>query len=145
MDSKIDMQQVEKMVLTHLKGGAIENTEQFSEENKVSREDLDPVLKSLSAEEYVKLEVIEKKLIELTDEGKGYASNGSPEFQFVSKMGQGETVSMPTMEERVGKQIAKVGMGKAMKQKWIEKAGADFKRIAENPVDEDQTNLNKFL
>ena len=52
---------------------------------------------------------------------------------------------MATMEERVGKQIAKVGFGKAMKQKWIEKAGADFKRIAENPVDEDKTNLNKFL
>jgi hypothetical protein len=31
-------------------------------------------------DEYVKLTVIEKKLIELTDEGKSYAANGSPEF-----------------------------------------------------------------
>jgi phenylalanyl-tRNA synthetase alpha chain len=36
-------------------------------------------------------------------------------------------------------------MGKAMKQKWIKKSGNDFERIAENPVDDDKTNLNKFL
>lgn len=32
-----------------------------------------------------------------------------------------------------------------MKQKWIKKDGDKFERIAENPVDEDKTNLNKFL
>jgi phenylalanyl-tRNA synthetase alpha chain len=32
-----------------------------------------------------------------------------------------------------------------MKQKWIVKDGSNFKRVAENPVDEDQTNLNKFI
>jgi DNA-binding PadR family transcriptional regulator len=34
---------------------------------------LEPILKSLSAEEYIKLIVIERKEIELTDEGKSYA------------------------------------------------------------------------
>jgi hypothetical protein len=28
-----------------------------------------------------------------------------------------------------------------MKQKWIAKDGANFKRVAENIVDEDKTNL----
>jgi len=66
------------MVLTYLgQHGTIENTEDFVGAKK---EVLDPVLLSLSAVEYVKLVVIEKKLIELTDEGKGYATNGSPEF-----------------------------------------------------------------
>ena len=32
-----------------------------------------------------------------------------------------------------------------MKQKWIIKDGSNFKRVAENPVDEDKTNLNNFL
>jgi len=41
---------------------------------------LESVLKSLSAEDYIKLNVIERKEIELTDEGKSYAENGSPEF-----------------------------------------------------------------
>lgn len=56
-----------------------------------------------------------------------------------------ESVDLATMETRVGKQIAKIGQGKAMKQKWIVKDGGNFKRVAENPVDEDKTNLNKFL
>ena len=57
----------------------------------------------------------------------------------------GEVVDMATMEERVGKQIAKIGFGKAMKEKWIAKEADKFKRVAENPVDQDKTNLNKFL
>lgn len=56
-----------------------------------------------------------------------------------------ESVDLATMEERVGKQIAKIGQGKAMKQKWIVKDGSNFKRVAENPVDDDKTHLNKFL
>ena len=94
---------------------------------------MDNTLKSLTAEEYIKLNVIERKEIELTDEGKSYAQNGSPEFQFVSNMVVGEVTSMATMEEKVGKQIAKIGFGKAMKQKWIKKEGGDFIRISEDP------------
>jgi len=75
----------------------------------MQKEDLEAVLKSLSAEEYIKLTVIERKEIELTDEGRSYAQNGSPEFQFVSKMAMDESVDLATMEERVGKQIAKIG------------------------------------
>ena len=60
--------------------GEIANTEKFSEECKVTKDDLDPVLKSLVSEDYIKLDVIEKKLIELTDEGKLYAEHGSPEY-----------------------------------------------------------------
>lgn len=77
------------------------------------------VLKSLNVDEYVVLEVNERRVIELTDEGKSYAENGSPEFQFVSAMQVGEKVSMAEMENRLGAQIAKIGQGKAMKQKWI--------------------------
>ena len=77
---------------------------------------MEPVLKSLLVDDYVKLDVIEKKLIELTDEGNSYAKDGSPEFQFVSKMAMGEKCDMAEMEKRCGKQIAKVGFGKAMKQ-----------------------------
>jgi len=32
-----------------------------------------------------------------------------------------------------------------MKQKWIAKDGENFKRVAENPIDEDKTNLNMFV
>ena len=58
----------------------IANTEEYCSSTGISKEDLEPVLKSLSVEEYLKLSVLERKEIELTDEGKGYAQNGSPEF-----------------------------------------------------------------
>ena len=142
-ESSAESLEAEKKVLTYLgKNESIENTADFA---GVKKEILGPVLLSLSAVEYVVLQVIEKKLIELTDEGKGYATNGSPEFQFVSKMNMGEKVDISTMEDRVGKLIAKIGMGKALKQKWIKKDGDKFERIVEKPVDEDQTNLKKFM
>ena len=68
------------------KNGSIADSDVFGNDNKLARDQLDAVLKSLSSEEYIKLDVIERRLIELTDEGKGYVKNGSPEFQFVSAM-----------------------------------------------------------
>lgn len=41
---------------------------------------IDAALKSLVADEYIALKVIEKKQIELTEEGAQYATKGTPEF-----------------------------------------------------------------
>ena len=79
MDSNLSHEALEKVVLAHLNDhGAIENTETYKVD--ASKEDLDAVLKSLAAEEYISLSVIERKAIELTDEGRSYAEQGSPEF-----------------------------------------------------------------
>lgn len=143
---KVDNTELENLILGTLdKNGSIADTADFTVQNNVTAEVVDPVLKSLSALEYIVLEVIERKKIELTDEGKSYAANGSPEFQFVSKMKMGEKVDMAEMESRVGAQIAKIGFGKAMKQKWIKKDGNQFERIAADPVDLDKQQLNKFV
>ena len=76
-----DMSHVEKTVLKYINdNGEIKNTENFDTEQKLEKAALDNTLKSLTAEEYIKLNVIERKEIELTDEGKSYAQNGSPEF-----------------------------------------------------------------
>mmetsp|Transcript_14581 Transcript_14581/g.24881 ORF Transcript_14581/g.24881 Transcript_14581/m.24881 type:complete len:91 (-) Transcript_14581:1266-1538(-) len=84
-------QHIESTVLKTLgEKGSIANTEQFSAETAIPKEQLDPILKSLEGLEYIKLAVIEKSLIELTEEGKSYALNGSPEFQLVSAMKLGE-------------------------------------------------------
>ena len=127
------------MILQFLdKNGKIADSDNFANDNNLARDQLDAVLKSLSSEEYISLEVIERRLIELTDEGKGYVKNGSPEFQFVSAMKVGELVELPEMEKRVGAQISKIGSGKAMKQKWIKKEGKGFIRTAEKIEDVDQ-------
>jgi hypothetical protein len=75
----------------------------------IPRDEIEPVLKSLSAEAYISLTVNQRNEIELTEEGRGYAQNGSPEYQFVMAMQVNESVDLPTMETRVGAQIAKIG------------------------------------
>lgn len=83
------------------KNGAIENTEALITDT-VHKDHLDAVLKSLNVKEMIKLEVIEKRLIFLTDEGNSHAKNGSQEFIFVSAMKHGETVTRDEMIKRVG-------------------------------------------
>ncbi len=58
----------------------IHDTLDLAKELNISHVELDNVLKSLSADEYVSLSIIARQLIELTDEGKQYAANGTPEF-----------------------------------------------------------------
>ena len=45
----------------------------------VGRDKMDAALKSLNVDEYVDLNVIEKRKVELTGEGLGYLANGSAE------------------------------------------------------------------
>lgn len=109
---------------------------------------LDAAVKSLLVDEYVVLEVIERREIALTDEGAGYAMHGTPEFQYASALTVGEEILKTEVEALVGAQIGKIGFAKAMKQKWVKIAGDKKEkviRIAEELQDEDKIQLNKFL
>ena len=52
----------------------------------VTKEKMDAALKSLNVDEYVDLQVIEKRKIELTQEGEGYLQNGSAEVQYINAL-----------------------------------------------------------
>ena len=81
MEGPQDNTAIEKLVLGFInESGQIENTELFAQQQNISKEVLEAVVKSLSADEYIVNSVIERKEIELTEEGRGYAQNGSPEF-----------------------------------------------------------------
>lgn len=113
----------------------------------VTREALDAALKSLNVDEYVVLEVIEKKMIELMDEGRGYALNGTPEFQYANALEVGVVTQKTDVEAKVGELVAKVGFAKAMKNKWI-KLEADKKsvtRLAETMKDDEKVQLQAYL
>ena len=82
---------LDQQVLTFLKDNdQIADTEIFSKEKGVKPEDLEKVLKSLNVDEYINLDVIERKVIELTAEGKEYLEKGTPEFQYASAMEVGK-------------------------------------------------------
>jgi len=58
----------------------IDDTLQFAQRVGVTHTDLDKSLKSLLVDDYLELGVIERKLLELTDEGATYADKGTPEY-----------------------------------------------------------------
>jgi hypothetical protein len=98
----------------------------------------------LSADDYIKLEVIEKKLLELTEEGKSYVEKGTPEYQYASALELNKPIPKAEVEEKVGKEIAKIGFAKAMKNKWISISGEKkdiVERISDNLDDSDKQLL----
>jgi len=78
---------------------------------------------------------INQESIVLSSEGTQIASQGSHEFLVWSSLPSLSTSSSDSVgltakqiEENVGKDVAKVGQGKAMKNKWIVKKGDTFVR-----------------
>jgi len=82
-------EQLQALILTTLKSTVIEDSATIVEKEKITAAKMDAALKSLNVDEYVSLEVIERKTIALTEEGEDNAKNGTPEFQYASAMEKG--------------------------------------------------------
>ncbi|KAK4706111.1 phenylalanyl-tRNA synthetase alpha chain, partial [Phenoliferia sp. Uapishka_3] len=77
----------------------------------------------------------------LTAEGQAIAQNGSHEFLVWEALSPDAPLTAKEIEAKVGKDVAKIGQGKAMKNKWIEKKGDGFLRKEAAPVDETKAQL----
>lgn len=64
----------------------------------------------------------------LTAEGSTIAQNGSHEFLVWQALDSTTPLTAAAIEAKVGKDVAKIGQGKAMKNKWIVKNGDGFLR-----------------
>ena len=72
--------EIQQKILDELKSNnAIEDSDALVAVLGVGRDKMDAALKSLNVDEYVDLNVIEKRKVELTGEGLGYLANGSAE------------------------------------------------------------------
>jgi phenylalanyl-tRNA synthetase alpha chain len=92
------------------------------------------------------LDVIEVKYLKHSAEGAAYAQNGTPEYQYAMAAPFDQEVPKATVEEKVGKEFAKIGFAKAMQKKWVQLCGAqkeNVKRIVKDAelIDEDRTLL----
>ncbi len=82
-DGKIDASsdQLQDIILAQLnEAQAIEDTAVLAHKLNIPHTELDKSLKSLLVDDYLVLSVIERKAIELTDEGASYATIGTPEY-----------------------------------------------------------------
>ena len=103
-------EELQQHILTLLsKDGEIGDTADLVTGLKVHPKEIDAALKSLNVDEYVNLDVIELKQIELSQEGAGYLETGTPEFQYASALEFGEEVLKAEFDEKIGKQLSKIG------------------------------------
>lgn len=140
-------EQIQQHILTLLqKDSVIVDSDSLIGE-QTNGQQIDAALKSLLVDDYVVLEVIERKKIELTEEGKGYADNGTPEYQYANALELNVQTPKTEVEAKVGEFVAKIGFAKAMKNKWVKIA--DDKscviRIAEKVVDDEKEQLSAFV
>ena len=92
-------------------------------------------------DEYIVLKVIEKKLVELSDEGLQYAKNGTPEFSYASKLEVDKPTNKADFDKELGGELGKIGFAKAMTKKWVKLDPTDKNlviRVEKNIEDTDR-------
>ncbi|KAI8908229.1 tRNA synthetases class II core domain (F)-domain-containing protein [Powellomyces hirtus] len=123
------------------KDGHIADTKDLSiGSKKVDQADIIGVLKSLESREIIKYETITKENLELTEEGADIADNGSYEARVFGAIPASGGISIPALKEVLGA-VAQFGQGRAIKNKWIKKEGADLVRATTTIVDDSQNVL----
>ncbi|ORY92369.1 tRNA synthetases class II core domain (F)-domain-containing protein [Syncephalastrum racemosum] len=99
------------------------------------------VLNSLKSKEMVDYEAIDVEIWTLTEEGQQVAKQGSHEARVFEAIPAGEE-GMPISElQSILGDAAKVGQGKAFKNKWISKKGGNLVRATDSIVDQTQKDL----
>ena len=140
-------EQLQQTILTILdKETSITDTDSMVSETQ-SAQQVDAALKSLLVDDYVVLDVIEKRRIDLTEEGSGYAEKGTPEYQYASALEVNVTTLKAEVDAKVGDLIAKIGFAKAMKNKWVklESDKTSVTRIAETLQDDEKKQLSAYV
>ena len=100
-------------------------------------------IKSLMVEQYVAAEDLKTSFYQLTEEGESIVTNGSQEFLVLKAVNEAGTLSMGDLQAKVGKNVAKIGMGNCMKAKWIKKDGGDL--VPLKKTDEVEDSVQKIL
>ena len=131
---------LEQLILSTLSSGSdIADSWVFAEENNQDHQTLVGAIKSLLVDAYVTDVPITSSFWVLTDEGSDIAKNGSPEFQ-VYKAVPSEGVNVVDLNASLG-EVAKIGLGPCMKNKWLKKDGDRILRLVEGVKDETASNL----
>jgi phenylalanyl-tRNA synthetase alpha chain len=136
----------ENSILTYLStspDAVIADTVPWAEESKLDHKMVVGVVKSLLAEGYVATEDLSQSYFTISPEAETILANGSQEMIVLLALEKAGKLSMPDLQAAVGKDIAKIGMGNCMKNKWVKKEGADLVPIkkVEELQDEVQISL----
>jgi PheRS DNA binding domain 3/PheRS DNA binding domain 1 len=118
---------VENVILSHLAQlSIIDDTYAFAESQKVNHLDVVGAVKSLSTDDYVTTEDVATSFYTTTDEAVDIVENGSQEIRVLRAIiDNNNEMTLGQLQEKVGANVAKIGMANCMKNKWIQKRGKD--------------------
>ncbi len=142
MIEKLDGADLEQHILTRLAtDGIIADTWTLSQEIGIDHQSLVGVVKSLLVDRYVADEALSTTFWALTEEGKEVVSNGSPEVRVFNAVAA-EGVSVSSLNSQLG-EVAKIGMGVCMKNKWLQKKGDLIVRNCDSVTDDTTVILQR--
>ncbi|KAG0054538.1 Phenylalanyl-tRNA synthetase, beta subunit, cytoplasmic [Gryganskiella cystojenkinii] len=133
-------EEIQTLILTTLDTqGAIENTDSLKAANGSAIPYLAVVgvLNSLSSKEMITYTTIEKDQFNLTAEGNEIANSGSHEAKVFNAVDATNGIAIAELAKLLGAS-AKIGQGKAFKNKWIKKDGDKLVREVQSIVDQTQ-------
>lgn len=136
----------ENAILTYLSSSydsVIDDTFPWSEWNNLDHGTVVGAVKSLMVEDYVAAEDLSTSFYTLSTEAEEILKNGSQEILVMKALVGKSGVSMSELQEAVGNDVAKIGMGNCMKNKWVKKEGSQL--IALKGLDEIQDEIQASL
>ena len=135
------MSDLEQLILSTLAAGnEIADSWVFAEQHQQDHQFIVGAIKSLLVDAYIVDEPITSTFWVLTDEGSAIVSKGSPEYQVFQAVPADGGISVAQLNTLCG-EVAKIGLGPCMKNKWLKKDGDNILRIAASVADETAAQL----
>lgn len=121
---------------------SIPDTLVFAEAHSLSHNTIVGTSKSLSTDAYISLSELSSQFYTLTSEAESILANGSQECIVIAALiAAGEDgLSMTDLQNGVGKDVCKIGMGNCLKNKWARKE-KDGRLVAQVEGVEDEVKV----
>lgn len=102
---------------------SISDSYEFATTNSIDHNTIVGISKSLEADAYVSLTELSTQFYVLSNEAESILQNGSQEMLVIQALlAAGESgLSVAELQEKVGKDTCKIGMGNCLKNKWAKK------------------------
>ncbi|ESQ36306.1 hypothetical protein EUTSA_v10007412mg [Eutrema salsugineum] len=121
LQNSVDDDQVVSVLLGFLQyNEEIPDSRQFSAEHNFDHNQVVSVIQSLLGFRYIEAQDLVWETCVLTDEGKRYATQGSPEVQLFLAVPEEGSISLVDLKEKLGDSFQNFAIGYAKKNKWVE-------------------------
>lgn len=127
---------IEALILSTLAStNEIADTWQFAQQHSLDHQEVVGAIKSLLVDAYVADSPLSATIWSVSEEGTGVLQNGSPEIQVLRAVIAAGSLSIASLNSQLG-EVAKIGMGVCMKNKWIAKNGENVDALVHDVQDE---------